>query len=508
HGDRRLTWAQTAEQSRTLARALLARGVGRGDSIALWLPNHPEWLLLWLAAVRIGAAVVPVNTRYTPDEAAYVLEQSQARLLVVEADFLGLDHPAAFAAICPDWDGAHSDRLPDLRGLVVVGGPPVPGALAFGDLVACAGQVDQETLDAVTRDVVPTDPVAVVYTSGTTGRPKGVVHTHAAVAMMRAVGEVMDYGPDDVVLGHLPLFHVSGLFSSFLPTVLTGAAYVALDVWDAGVALRLVADEGVTVLSGIPTHFIDLLHHPDLPGTDTSRLRTGWIGGSTLPAEVLAGARDTLGMQALLPVYGMTELTSTTTLGRPDDPVDSLLAGKGLPLGGYDVALVDPVTRAPVPVGTEGEIVVRGYVVMRGYHRDPGATAAVLDDEGWFRTGDLGVFDERGYLAITGRLSDMLIVGGFNVHPADVEHVLTAHPDVVQAHVVARPDARLGEVPVAFVECRTGSATTPADLMAYCRGRLAGFKVPREIRFPDSWPTTPTGKVQRFRLRELAAQSA
>ena len=508
HGDRRLTWAETAEQSRTLARALLAQGVRRGDSVALWLPNHPEWLLLWLAAVRIGAAVVPVNTRYTPDEAAYVLEQSQARLLVVEADFLGLDHPAAFATICPDWDGAHSDRLPDLHGLVVVGGPPVPGALAFEDLVGSAGQVDEETLAAAVRAVQPADPVAVVYTSGTTGRPKGVVHTHAAVAMMRAVGAVMGYGPDDVVLGHLPLFHVSGLFSSFLPTVLTGGAYVALDTWDAGVALRLLEDEGVTVLSGIPTHFIDLLHHPDLPGTDTTRLRTGWIGGSTLPTEVLAGARDTLGMQALLPVYGMTELTSTTTLGRPDDPVESLLAGRGLPLGGYDVALVDPATREPVPVGTEGEIVVRGYVVMAGYHRDPDATAAVLDDEGWFRTGDLGVFDERGYLAITGRLSDMLIVGGFNVHPADVEHVLTAHPDVVQAHVVARPDARLGEVPVAFVECRAGSTTTPADLLAHCRDRLAGFKVPREIRFPDSWPTTPTGKVQRFRLRELAAQSA
>lgn len=503
-GDRRLTWSEVADASRRLARALLAQGIGRGDNIALWLPNHPEWLLLWLAAVRIGAAVVPVNTRYTPDEAAYVLARSEARLLVVEADFLGLDHPAMFREICPDWDGAHSDRLPDLRGVVVVGAAPA-GTRGFEELLASADLVDDATLAAATGEVVSTDPVAVVFTSGTTGRPKGVVHTHAAVTMMRAVGAVMDYGPEDVVLGHLPLFHVSGLFSSFLPAVITGAAYVQLDTWDPGVALRLLHDEGVTVLSGIPTHFIDLLHHPDLSRTDTSKLRTGWIGGSMLPVEVLSGARDVLGMKALLPVYGMTELTSTTTLGRPDDPVESLLAGKGLPLSGYEIRLVDPTSQAPVPVGTEGEILVRGYVVMRGYYRDPDATAAVLDSDGWFRTGDLGVFDERGYLAVTGRISDLFIVGGNNVHPADVEHVLTAHPDVAQAHVVARSDPRLGEVPVAFVERRVDTGTTAEDLLAHCRARLAGFKVPREIRFVSTWPSTPTGKVQRSRLREMAA---
>lgn len=504
HDDVHLTWAEVAQGSRRLAKALLASGVTRGENIGLWLPNHPTWLLLWLAAVRIGAAVVPINTRYKPAEAAYLLRKSEATTLVIEHSFIGVDFPASFRNICPDWDGRRSSELPDLR-RVVLDGRREEGMTPYEEFADSGRDISDDDLAAARAGNEPEDTIIIVFTSGTTGHPKGVMHTHRAVRMMTAVTEWLGIGPEDRILGHLPLFHVAGVFSSFMPALISGGALVQMDHWEPTRALELIEKEGVSVLSGIPTHFIDLLRHPRLAEFDVSRLRTGWIGGSTIPAEVVAGARDQLGMEALLPVYGMTELTSTTTLGRPTDPPASLMAGKGVPIGGYEVIVTDPETHAPLPPGTEGEVTVRGYTVMKGYYRDEAATKAVLDEDGWFHTGDLGIFDDRGYLSITGRLSDMFIVGGNNVHPADIERVLMAHPGVKQAHVVARPDDRLGEVAVAFVERVDGAELQADDVIAHCREGLASFKVPRDVVFVEEWPSTPTGKVQRFRLREMAA---
>lgn len=511
---RRLTWGEVQEESYRTARALLAAGISKGDQVALWLPNHPEWLLLWLGAARIGAVVVPVNTRYKPGEAEYVLRKSESAMLFVEESFLGRNYTDDFRAICPDWNGTSSTTLPGLRRVVRLGGASVDdGIMAYSRFLAEGDRLPQSTVEAAASQVSPADTLIIVFTSGTTGFPKGVVHTHDALRMMAAVTRWLELDASDRILGHLPLFHVAGVFSSFLPALISGGALVQLDTWDATEALDLVQREGVTVLSGIPTHFIDLLTHPDLGTFDTRSLRTGWIGGSTIPSEVMEGARDKLGMQALLPVYGMTETTSTTTLGRKTDSPESLLAGKGVPLGGYQVAVVDPATRTPLAAGLEGEVAVRGYTVMKGYYQEPEATAIVLDAAGWFYTGDLGIFDANGYLAITGRLSDKFIVGGNNVHPADIERVLQRYPGVKQAHVVARPDSRLGEVAVAFLEMDDGetaggnAASAPAsveEVLTYCAENLASFKVPRDVVFVDSWPTTPTGKVQKFRLRELA----
>ncbi len=506
-GDRRLTWAEMHDGSVRMAKGLMALGVERGDRIANWLPNRPDWLLLWLAAMRVGAAVVPVNTRYRAEEAAYVLRKAQVRALFMEPRFLNTDFTATFREICPNWDGAGCSALPDLRHVFLVGegDEDLP---ALSALEALGQDVTDAALAARTAALSPRDPVVVVFTSGTTGKPKGVVHDHDAARMMQAVVAWMGLGPQDRILGHLPLFHVAGVFSSFLPAMITGGALVQMDAWDPAEALRLVEAERVSVLSGIPTHFFDLLRHPDLAGRDVGSLRTGWIGGATVPAEVVAGAAEKLGMHALLPVYGMTETTSTTTLARPDDPPESIMAGRGLPLGGYEVETVNPDTRQPVAAGQEGEIRVRGYTVMKGYLNDPEATARVMDGEGWFYTGDLGVLDAEGYLRITGRRSDMFIVGGNNVHPADVEHVLLAMPEIKQAHVVAGPDARLGEVAVAFVEltaeARQSGGIDEEEIIARCRARLASFKTPRRVVFVEAWPMTPTGKVQRFRLRELA----
>lgn len=505
HGDRRLTWGQLGAASHRVARALLARGVGRGDQVALWLPSCIEWLTLWMGALRVGAVLVPVNTKFKAAEAAYVIRKSDARLLVMGGEFLGVDYQDRFAEICPDWadDGGRCAALPSLRDVVVLGSDARVGT-TYDALLADGEEIDQVAVDQAIGKLRHDDPVAIVFTSGTTGFPKGVVHDHRALRMMTAVSDWFAYSERDRILGHFPLFHVAGLFSSFLPALINGGAFVIMDHWDPAEALRLVDTEGVTVLSGIPTHFLDLLHHPDLADHDTSSLRIGWIGGATVPAEVIRGARERLGMQALLPIYGMTELTSTTTVGRVDDPDELRLAGKGVPIGGYEVAVVDPTSAAALPAGQEGEIVVRGYTVMRGYYHDPEATAAVFDDDGWFHTGDLGVFDDDGYLQITGRLKDMYIVGGNNVHPADVENVLMGIPGIKQAVVVARDNSRLGEVGVAFLEREARGTPTEEEVLAHCRSDLASFKVPREVRFVDDWPLTPTGKVQRFRLREIA----
>jgi fatty-acyl-CoA synthase len=503
HNDLRLTWKEVADRSRDLAKAMLANGICKGENVALWLPNHPAWLIHWLAAVRIGAVVVPINTRYKPSEAAYILSKSEAVTLVIEKQFGDIDFTESFKAICPDWDGKKSAKMPNLRNVILLDGEE-EGMQAFEEFADQAERVSDVDLAVATAKLRTDDIIIIVFTSGTTGYPKGVMHSHNAIRMMKAVTDWMGLGPDDRVLGHLPLFHVAGVFSSFLPAMISGGALVQLDQWEPKKALQLIANEKISVFSGVPTHFIDLLGHPELENFNVSSLRTGWIGGSDIPAEVFSGASNKLGMHALLPVYGMTELTSTTTLGRLNDTLEKRAAGKGVPLGGYDVVVVNPETRQKLPSGTEGEIAVRGYTVMTGYYRDAAATAAVLDEDGWFYSGDLGIFDSSGYLSITGRLSDKFIVGGNNVHPADIEREVIDHPKVKQAYVVARPDARLGQVAVVFVEPVAGVDLTALEIIEYCQSRLASFKVPNDVIFVEAWPITPTGKVQRFKLREIA----
>jgi fatty-acyl-CoA synthase len=315
----------------------------------------------------------------------------------------------------------------------------------------------------------------------------------------------MGFEPESRLLGHMPFFHVAGAFSGLLPALISGGAVVLLDHWDTRDALELIERERITVLNGIPTHFIDLLNAPELERYDTSSLRTGWIGGAANPPEVIDGVIEKLGVSRLLPVYGMTETTSVTTFPRPDDPRDVVLSGKGVPVSDFELKVVDLETGEELGVDAEGEVCVRGHSVMQGYYRDAAATGQVIDAAGWFHTGDLGVLDADGYLAITGRKSDMFIVGGSNVYPAEVELALAEHAEITQAYVVGITDHRLGEVGYAFVQ-RRSRELSEVDVVEFCRNRLADFKVPRHVQFVDEWPLTATGKIQRFRLRELAAE--
>jgi fatty-acyl-CoA synthase len=496
--DRRLMWSEARDEARAFAKALVAAGIEAGDHIAVWLPNQVEWVVAWLGAAYAGTVLVPINTRYKAEEAHYIVRQSDSRLLLMRDRFLVQDFTALLRRV------RELGGLPELGTLVALGDPP-PGTVPYAELLAAGEQVDDAALDARAAAVSYDDPTIIVYTSGTTGHPKGAVHSHRILRNECSVAEWLAVGPESRILGHMPFFHVAGAFSGILPALISGGALVLLDHWQPEEALRLIEQERITSFSGIPTHFIDLLNHPQLDRYDTSSLHSGWIGGAANPPEVIDDAISRLGLRHLYPVYGMTETTSVTIFPRPDDPREVILSGKGVPVSDFEVKVADLETGTELGPRLEGEICVRGHSVMQGYYRDAEATAAVIDEAGWFHTGDLGVLDEDGYLAVTGRKSDMFIVGGSNVYPAEIELALAEHPEITQAYVVGVADRRLGEVGYAFVQRRSESLSE-ADVVEFCGRRLADFKVPRHVRFLEEWPLTATGKIQRFRLRELAAE--
>jgi fatty-acyl-CoA synthase len=504
-GGRRLTWADVDREVDAVARALYAEGIRHGDHMAAWLPNQLEWVLTWFAAARIGAVLIPVNTRYKLHEVDYILRQSDARLLIMRDKFLGIDFHEMLNDLCPHLatTGPSSERLPELRSIVVLGTAP-DGAQTWSDFLAAGKDVDASVVRSAQELVSPDDPTIIVYTSGTTGHPKGALHSHRILRNEHSISEAMDISSSSVVMNHLPFFHVGGGFTGVLPPLITGGAMVIMDRWDVGQALRLIQDEGVTVFSGTPTHFIDVLNHPERIEFDISTLHSGWIGGANNPPQVLNDVVDVLGVDKLLPVYGMTETTSITTIPRLEDGRDVVLSGKGLPVSDFEVKLIAPDTGAELDPETEGEVCVRGHSVMQGYYKNEEATRRLIDDEGWFHTGDLGVLGEDGYLQITGRLTDLFIVGGSNAYPAEIESVLSKCPGVLQSYVVGVPHPRLGEVGYAFVQRSSRFDIDEDSLLAFCREHLANYKVPHTVVFVDEWPLTATGKIQRFVLKERA----
>jgi fatty-acyl-CoA synthase len=502
---RRLTWRDVRDEARSFARALIAAGIDNGDNIAVWLPNQVEWVLAWFGTAYIGAVQVPINSRYKREEAGYILRQSDSKLLLMRDSFLGMDYREMLDELVPVREGKpDTSDFPELRSIVALGDPP-PQASSVEDFLSAGNAVDEEAIDRRAQAVSYDQPTIIVYTSGTTGHPKGAVHSHRILRNECSIAEWMDIGPDSRILGHMPWFHVAGGFSGILPALLSGGALVVMDRWNVDEALANIERERVSSFSGIPTHFIDLINHPELDTYDISSLYSGWIGGASNPPEVIDGVFKKLRMKRLLPVYGMTETTSVTTFPRPDDPPEVVRTGKGVPISDFEVKVVNLGTGHELDAGAEGEICVRGHCVMQGYYRNPEETEAVIDEEGWFHTGDLGVIDKNGYLEVTGRKSDMFIVGGANAYPAEIEAALAEHPLIVQAYVVGAPDPRLGEVGFAFVQRRRADLAED-DVRAFAKRRLADYKVPRYIEFVDEYPITPTGKIQRFRLREIASE--
>lgn len=490
-----------------LCAGLLGLGIGRGDHVAIWLPNIGEWVLFFAACGRIGAVAVPVNTRYKPDEARYVIERSDAKLLVMLPKMWRSDYAAMLAEMAPEiaTGNARDQRIaafPALRNVVTLAKEAPPGVIALKDLL----RDDVSAVAAAESAVAPEDLLLICYTSGTTGKPKGVMHNHGVIRQSTKVGLALGGEAGGRILGHMPFYHSAGLFMAIIPAMALGMALVPMLQWDAGAALDVIGREKITAFGGVPTHFYDLVEESRRRPVDTGAVRAAWIGGSSVMQETFEGIKRTLKLERLLSTYGMTENTISTSFNAWDDPDETCCRNRAPILSDCEVRIVNPDTLDDVAPGEQGEIWCRGETVMIGYYKDPDATRGTVTEDGWLRTGDLGILDAQGYLTVNARLKEMLKVGGTNTSPIEIEQALAAHPGIRSSVVVGAPDARLGQVAYAFVE-RGPQAPTEEEIIAFCKARLADYKVPRFVSFVDEFPRTATGKIQRMVLAQLAAEN-
>jgi acyl-CoA synthetase (AMP-forming)/AMP-acid ligase II len=471
--DQRLSFSTLHNMVEETASAIIATGIESGDRVAIWAPNSLPWVVASFAIYAAGAVLVPVNTRFKGEEAGHILRKSGAKMLITVSDFLGTDYLEMLDGVA---------GLDALEEKVTFDGP------GWASLVNRAGP----PLPTVTPDQVSD----IIFTSGTTGAPKGAMLTHqASVRTYWAWSERVGLRRGDRYLVVYPFFHTAGLKSGVLASVLRGATIVPHAVFDVPAVIRRVAEERISVLPGPPTVFQSIMNHPDLAHFDLSTIRLGLTGAASTPVEVVRRMRDDLHIETVVTGYGLTETTGTVSMCRHDDPPEIIAGTVGRPLDGVEV-------RIDGERGQAGEILVRGFNVMKGYFEDPEATALAIDEDGWLHTGDVGTIDEAGNIRITDRKKDMYIVGGFNVYPAEVEGIMTRHPAVAQVAVVGVGDPRLGEVGKAFVIPRAGMTLDPDELIEWCRANMANFKVPRYVEAVESLPLNPSGKVMKFVLRE------
>jgi len=505
--DERVSYGQLKARADAFALGLIALGLERGDHVVLWMPNRVEWNVAHLGIAKAGCVTVTCNSRYKALEVEYVLRQSDAKALILadRFDAAGVDYLELLREICPVVN-APSSRLPALRHVIVLGSTVPAGCRSWAEVEARGRGSDPRVLERI--GVTPEDPAAMLYTSGTTGEPKGCLLSHGNVYYKcRVYTALHEWTARDRYFVPVPYFHIFGCMGGTAANCLVGSTQVVMDVFEPAEAMRLIEAERVTVFSGVPTMFITILNHPHFGRHDLRSLRTGSIGAAPVPVEIMRRILDGkagLGMDALV-VYGLTEATGGTHWTRPGDPFEKRVATVGLPTPEIEDRVVDPVTGAPVGPGVEGEVCVKGPTMMMGYYKKPEATADKLR-EGWLHTGDMGVKDGEGYLKITGRLTDMIIVGGFNTYPAEIENFFLRHPKVLDVSIVGVPDPIMGEAVMAFVIPKAGESLTAEEIAAFARGKIANFKVPKYVEIVDSFPLTGSGKVQKFKQRAYAVE--
>jgi fatty-acyl-CoA synthase len=486
---RRWTYAELAADVDALALGLLEMGVGQRDRVGIWAPNCAEWTLTQYATAKIGAILVNINPAYRTSELEFVLNQSGARLLVAAEKLKTSDYAGMIAEVRP--------RCAGLSDVVLLGSREWQALLERGR------QADHAALDHIELDI--DDPINIQYTSGTTGFPKGATLSHHNILNNGFfVGELCHYTEADRICIPVPFYHCFGMVMGNLAATSHGACMVIPSpTFDPAATLQAVQDERCTSLYGVPTMFIAELSVPDVAGYDLSSLRTGIMAGSPCPVEVMKQVIERMSMTEVGICYGMTETSPVSTQTRADDSLDRRVSTVGRVGPHLEVKVIDPATGATVPRGTPGELCTRGYSVMLGYWEQPDKTAEAVDSAHWMHTGDLAVMDDEGYLAITGRIKDMVIRGGENIYPREIEEFLYTHPDILDAQVIGVPDAKYGEELMAWVRLRPGVATLTAEsLREFCRGKLAHYKIPRYVHIVDDFPMTVTGKVRKVEMRQ------
>ncbi|MFJ7006086.1 AMP-binding protein [Pseudomonas putida] len=510
HQGLRYSWRQLAEQVEVHARALMALGVNTGDRVGIWSPNCAQWCILQLASAKVGAILVNINPAYRVGELEYVLRQSGCRWLVCADAFKTSDYHALVQELVPELACATpgelaSERLPDLRGVISLAANPPAGFLPWHALAERAGQTSTDACTARQQSLQFDQPVNIQYTSGTTGAPKGATLSHYNILNNGfMVGESLGLTAHDRMVIPVPLYHCFGMVMANLGCITHGSTMIyPNDAFDAELTLRAVAEERASILYGVPTMFIAMLDHPTRQGMDLSTLRSGIMAGATCPIEVMRRVIDQMHMAEVQIAYGMTETSPVSLQTGPDDDLELRVTTVGRTQPQLENKLVD-ADGCIVARGEIGELCTRGYSVMLGYWDNPQATADAIDPAGWMHSGDLAVMDEHGHVRIVGRNKDMIIRGGENIYPRELEEFFYTHPAVADAQVIGIPCSRYGEEIVAWIKLHPGHSATVEELQGWCKARIAHFKVPRHIRFVDEYPMTVTGKVQKFRMREIS----
>ncbi|HOT06849.1 MAG: Acetyl-coenzyme A synthetase [Methanosaeta sp. PtaB.Bin039] len=511
HQGLRYTYRELKIEVDRAAKGLLSLGMKKGDRLAIWSTNMAEWIIAQFATAKAGIILVNINPAYRTHELEYVLKQSEAQALILMDRFRTSDYLEMFYQICPQARDARPDEielqeLPFLKTLILIKGPRQPGMHMWDEVQKMGDQVPDHVLEEAGRALDFDDPINIQYTSGTTGFPKGVVLTHHNILNNGFfIGECMKFTSKDRLCIPVPFYHCFGMVLSNMASVTHGATMVLpAEHFDPVATLTAVERERCTALHGVPTMFISELEHQDFPKFNLKSLRTGIMAGSPCPIEVMKKVSSLMNMTEVVITYGQTESSPGLTMSSTDDTLMQRVSTVGRPMPHTELKIVDPQSGKIVPRGQSGEICARGYAIMRGYYNNSEATDIAVDDAGWLHTGDLGILDQDDYCKITGRLKDMVIRGGENIYPREIEEFLYTHPDVSDVQVIGVPDARYGEELMAWVMLKKGCSATPEEIRDYCRGRIAHYKIPRYIKFVDSFPMTVTGKVQKYRMREAS----
>jgi len=493
HQDYRATYEELVAQCEDVARGLMARGVKEGDRVGIWSPNRYEWVVVQYATAAMGAILVNINPAYRTSELEYALNQSGISFLILAAGFRQADYRAMLAEV--------KGRCPELREALVLED-------GWEALKRDASKVSAQELHEVEATLQFDDPINIQYTSGTTGFPKGATLTHHNILNNGFfIGETLKYTERDRVCIPVPFYHCFGMVLGNLACTTHGATMVIpSEAYDPLLTMQTVEKERCTSLYGVPTMFIGELDHPRFKEFDFSSLRTGIMAGSPCPVEVMKKVQTVMHIPEMTIAYGMTETSPVSTQCTTDDPLDRRVSTVGRVHPHVEIKIVDPESGAVLPRGAPGELCSRGYIVMRGYWNNQEATSETIDAARWMHTGDLATMDEDGYLNIVGRIKDMIIRGGENIYPREVEEFLYTHPDVADVQVIGVPSEKYGEEVMAWVKLREGASSRGDEIAAWCKGKIATYKIPRHWKFVDAFPMTVTGKIQKFKMRETSVE--
>jgi fatty-acyl-CoA synthase len=513
HENRRFSYRELRAQVELTARGLLSLGIQKGDRIGIWSTNSSQWVLTQFATAKIGAILVNINPLNRAFELRHVLRQSECQTLVLINGFRDADYIAILREVCPEAESStagdlQSKGLPDLRNLIFVGERVPKGMFSWEQLLQRGRGMPLDELRQRECELEFDDPINIQYTSGTTGLPKGAMLSHHNIVNnAQFIASALRLSYEDRLCIPVPFYHCFGMVLANMACVVSGAAMVVPAVhFDAEATLRAVHEERCTALHGVPTMFIAELSCPNFRDFDLSSLRTGIMSGSPCPIEVMRRVVKDMNCRELTIAYGQTEASPVITQTTTDDPIEVRVTTVGKALPHTEAKVIDPATGKIVPRGVAGELCTRGYLVMKGYYKNPEATRRAIDDDRWLHTGDLAVLDDRGFFKIVGRSKDMIIRGGENIYPREIEEFLFSCPDILDVQIVGVPDVKYGEAVAAWVRLKPGANLTLEDLKEFCKGKIADYKIPRYLKLTTEFPMTVSGKIQKFKMRQISIQ--